>query len=453
MLPAYSANRLIWTFAISPGHVFSSGWPVQAEDVALSLQRAVSAGGFAAMAWAPLGLGIHNADRRIIADGASVRIELPEGAAWPLLLPMLSSNFCSVIEKATALRNQARVTVPDSCDHDADPSVPVFSGGWLQFNSAGSGPFEISDAVRSDSILLRPNIYHRHCPHQSILIRHISSSAEQISQLQSGDINIARNPPPSVVSESRSRATTKEKASLTLLAMNVADPLLQYEGMRKAIRLCIDARQLAKSLGAAPFAVQQGFCPSVLRESSVSPVPDVKQAAQLVKDANRGSSDLYLDHIEGAPRSYLAELVANQIAQAGFKIRLRPASGRDFLRRLAQRKHQLALLTWDSDYPDPFSNAQTFCVNNQSENDNDDSQLKTLAWYNRWHDKELSAAALAAAAEADKDARKSKYDALERDLVSRGPYVFLLEQGDAVAWRGSKTVALGAVNSFTRYPH
>ncbi len=109
----------------------------------------------------------------------------------------------------------------------------------------------------------------------------------------------------------------------------------------------------------------------------------------------------------------------------------------------------MAMLRWGSDYLDPHSNAQTFCIN---ENNGDDATNRTVAWRSKWEDKDLTGRAQDAVKETNAAKRVAAYEQLQRDFMERAPFVIFQQQVGVVAMR--KAVSrfdLGTLSDGTRY--
>ena len=98
---------------------------------------------------------------------------------------------------------------------------------------------------------------------------------------------------------------------------------------------------------------------------------------------------------------------------------------------------------------DPHSNAQTFCVN---EDNSDASRNRTSAWINSWADEDLTRRALAAVKEEDPARRVSQYEAMQRDLMARGPFAIMLQEtAVAVLRRPTTGLVPGPISDRTPY--
>ena len=70
-----------------------------------------------------------------------------------------------------------------------------------------------------------------------------------------------------------------------------------------------------------------------------------------------------LDHQSAPPFSDVAQAVQADLAAIGIKVQLIAGEFRQVITKTRARQHQMAMLRWGSDYLDPNSNAQTFCIN------------------------------------------------------------------------------------------
>ena len=205
-------NGASWTFTIKSGWRFASGKPIKAMDAAFSLQRAIKVNNSPAHPLAHLGLTPVNADQRIRADEKNayiLTIELPEAIETEIVLHCLTSACCSILDSELVKRQRSISPIipancryaplegtsypglgpPDACRHE-----PLDDGeAWLRFNSAGSGPFMVSNAERTDEIVLQPNVCHLEYVKTSkpLIVRDIADPREQQRLLRCGEIQVA----------------------------------------------------------------------------------------------------------------------------------------------------------------------------------------------------------------------------------------------------------------------
>ena len=413
-----SEDGRTWTFTLAD-RKFASGAPVTAEDAAFSLQRAVILNKAPGFIIAQFGFTQGNVAERIRAtDARTLVIEIAARQAPTFLLYCLSAAVGGVVEKKVAMAHAVGADMGNA---------------WLKTNSAGSGPFVVRTVRASELVALDANPNHKPATAlKRVLIRHVADPAVQLLLLQQGDVDIARNLLPEGIkaarADSRLEVTTQTKASLMHLSMNVRHPALAKPEVREALRWAIDYRSIATNLTPDTFAVHQAFLPTGF-PAAVTDTPytyDPARAKALLAAAGYPDGiDLVFDHAASSPRAEIAQALQAQMGAAGIRLTLIAGEGRQVLTKIRARQHQLAVSLWGADYFDPHSNAQTFCVN---EDNSDASTNRTTAWNNAWADPDLSARALAAVKETDAAKRVAAYEAMQRDVMVRGPYAIMLQE-------------------------
>ncbi|SDI63269.1 MULTISPECIES: ABC transporter substrate-binding protein [Bradyrhizobium] len=490
-------NGSLWTFTIKANRQFASKNPIKAADAAFSLQRALRVNSSPSHPLAQLGLTPINADRCIRADdGQVLTIKLPETIEKQIVLHCLTSACCSILDSelvkhrysptAPAVVDAAMAATtcryaplelgyspglgpPDACQLPA----PFDSGeAWLRFNSAGSGPFLIRNAERTEEVVLRRNFCHPGYDKSNrlpLIVRDIADPREQQRLLRSGEIqvawNLAAEPPvegPAVQVSKDAKQTTRStgpaieqvkrsRANLLLLCMNVTKTPLDKPEVRKAMRRTIDNDLLKQSLMTQRWDAQSRFFPSAIGGFDVKAPRDPDDEADR-KTLESQKCSLKLDYLAGAGRSTVANGLASQLSKVGVKLALDPASsGRIFQERLEKREFDLALVSLSSDYLHPHSNAQALCSNSDLENSNTFDGPHTLAWHCHWVDGNFMDAVAYAAKEPDPAKQLNIYQEIQNDLFDSGPYVFLLEETAFVKGVKGSLPLLGALDNLTRY--
>jgi len=347
-----------------------------------------------------------------------------------------------VVEKAVAM---AHATNDD------------LGNAWLKTNSAGSGPFMLRTVRASELVTLDANPHYREPPHlKRVIIRHTADPAVQLLLVQKGDVDLARNLLPEGVRTARRDPAldvlTAPKASLMFISMNTAHPPLADNRVRDAIRWAIDYAAIEQNLVRDTFTVHQAFLPTGF-PAALTDTPyryDPARARALLAEAGFGDGmDLTFDHASSSPRAEIAQALQAQMREAGIRLTLIAGEGRQVLTKMRARKHQLAISLWGSDYMDPHSNAQTFCVNDDN---TDASRNRTSAWINTWSDPGISARAMAAVKEADAAKRVAQYEQLQRDVMAQGPFAIMLQEVAVAALRHPATgLQLGPISDRTLY--
>ncbi len=421
-----SEDGRTWTFRLRGDRKFASGAPVTAEDAAWSLQRAVILNKSPGFIIAQFGFTPDNVAARIRAtDDRTLVLEIAERQAPTFLLYCLSASVGGVVEKRAALAHAAGGDLGNA---------------WLRTNSAGSGPWVVRSARASEVVMLDANPSHPQPPRaRRMVIRHVPDPAVQLLLLQRGDADIARDLLPEGVRAARAdprfEVLSEPKASLVHLSMNTQHPALAKPEVREALRWAIDYRGIEANLVADTYRMHQAFLP-VGFPAALTDTPysyDPARARALLAGAGFPEGiDLTFDHASSSPRAEIAQALQAQMREAGIRLTLQAGEGRQVLTKVRARQYQLAISLWGSDYLDPHSNAQTFCVNADN---SDASTNRTSAWNCAWADADLTARALAAVKEADAGKRVAEYQAMQRDLMARGPFAIMLQEIGIAALR------------------
>ncbi len=438
-----SPDGRTWTFRMRGDRTFASGAPVTAEDAAFSLQRAVILNKAPGFIIGQFGFNKDNVAERIRAlDARTLVIEIAERQAPTFLLYCLSAAVGGVVEKKAVMSHAEGGDLGNA---------------WLKANSAGSGPWVLRSARASELVTLDANPSHPLAGKlRRIIIRHVADPSVQFLLLQRGDADVARDLLPEQLSAARANpeftVVSKPKASVMFISMNVTTPALAKPGVREAIRWAIDYQGIAANLVKDTFTVHQAFLPGGF-PAAVTETPfrfDPERARALLAAAGYADGlELTLDHASSSPRAEIAQALQAQFRQVGIKLTLNAGEGRQVLTRIRARQHQLGILLWGADYFDPHSNAQTFCEND----DNSDTSLnRTTAWQTSWADADLTARTKAAVREEDAGKRVAMYEAMQRDLMARGPFAIMLQEvGTVVMRKPVSGLAQGPISDRTAY--
>ncbi len=412
-----SGDGLAYTFRLRPDARFASGSPVTAEDVAFSLQRAIMLNKAPASIIGQFGFTKDNVAGRIRAeDERTLVLRLAERKAPSYLHYCLSAAVGSVVEKRAALEHQ------QSGD---------LGNAWLKTHSAGSGPWVLRDWRPNESVTLDADPTAGGAI-KRLVIRHVADPAAQMLLLRGGDADIARD---LTADQLRSldegagyTVSSQGRGMLMYVAMNQQHPELSRPGVRQAIKWALDYEAIQRSIVPTTYRVHQAFLPrgfpAALEEAPFR--KDVARAKALLAEAGlAGGFEVTMDHPSASPHSDIAQAVQADLGQVGIRVRLLAADGRQVITKTRARQHQLALLTWGSDYFDPDANAGTFCVNTDN---GPEARDRTLAWRSAWQDRELTEQALAAVLEADPKLRLGLYERMQREHMERSPFAVMLQQ-------------------------
>ena len=229
-------------------------------------------------------------------------------------------------------------------------------------------------------------------------------------------------------------------------------PELAKKEVQQAIKWAIDYDAIAKNITPGVWHVSQSFLPVGL-PGALPDTPfhkDVAKAKQLMAAAGlSGGFSVSMDYPSVWPFPDIAQAIQADLGAIGIKLELLPGEQKQVVTKTRARQHQMALLTWFTDYIDPNSNAQAWCAD---PDDSDNSKLKILAWRSHFADKEMTDEVDQATKELDNKKRMATYANLQRQMWDRGPFVFLLQADEiAVMPKNVTGFELGPTPDYFRY--
>jgi len=438
-----SADGLTFTFHMRRDAKFDSGKPVTAQDAEFSFHRIVQMNKTPAFIITQFGFTKDNVEKLIRAtDDHTLTMTLPAPQATSFVLFCISANVGGIVEKAAALEHQQ--------DND-------LGNAWLNANSAGAGPFKLSSWKASDTVILEANPHAATPPGaKRLVIRHMKDPSTQLLSLQRGDIDIARNlgadQLKSLAGNANFHVVSAPQGTSMYFAMNRAVPELAKREVQQAIKWAIDYDAIAKNITPGVWRVSQSFLPEGL-PGALPETPfqkDTAKAKQLLASAGlSGGFSVSMDYASSWPFTDIAQAIQADLGAIGIKLELLPGELKQVITKTRARQHQMALLTWFTDYIDPNSNAQAWCAD---PDDSDDSKLKILAWRSHFADKEMTDEVDQATKELDDRKRMAIYANLQRQMWERGPFVFLLQADEiAVMPKDVTGFQLGPTPDYFRY--
>ena len=438
-----SPDGKVFTFKLRPDVVFASGKAATAEDVAFSLQRVVKLNKTPGFILTQFGFAKDNVESLIKAvDAQTLHFELPAAQSTSFVLFCLSANVGSIVEKATVMANEVNGDI---------------GNGWMKTHSAGAGGYALTSYAASDHVTIDLN------PHSGIktaskrvIIRHVADPSAQLLMLQKGDADIVRNLTPDQLKTIGGNAdfhvTSSPQSSQIYIAMNQNVPELAKPQVRQAVKWAIDYDAIATNITPNSYVVSQSFLPAGL-PGALTDKPfhkDVVRAKALMKEAGLADGfSVTMDCPSVQPYADIAQAVQADLAAIGIKINLVVGDTKQVITKTRARQHQMAMLSWGTDYFDPNSNAQAFCAN---PDDSDGSKLKILAWRSHFVDPELTAMVAAATTELDSAKRVGIYQQMQKLSRERSPFVMMLQAiSNAVQGKGVSGFVIGPLPDYTKY--
>ena len=399
------------TFKLHPGNTFASGNPITAEDVVYSFNRVIAINGSPAFLFTDVA-GL-TAESVTAVDPETVQINLPKTASPAGFLAVLTNTVASVVDSKEVMAHET------GDDHGST---------WLLDHSAGSGAYVIDHWTKEVEVLLtaNPNFGGDKPALSSVLVRHVPESANQLTELQRGDADIALNLTAEQLATLGGDATSVKGSDLRLfyVGMNVTVPPLDKVEVREALRMAVDYDGIVNDLLSGNAQKVQTIIPSpMFGYNSDAPFQqDVEGAQALLEQA--GVSDVSLEMLipqgaapGGVQWSDLAAKLQSDWAQIGVTVNIKQVAQADLLTTYRAQEGQLVLIYWGPDFADPDTNVTPFT--------NYDAQ--SIAWRNSWNDAEIAAKAKDAALMTDQAEREAAYKEITDYVLHNGPYVVLYQ--------------------------
>lgn len=431
------------SFTLREGAVFNSGNPITAEDVLFSLSRVIKLNLTPAFILVQLGWTPENVDDMITADGNVVTVKYEGDFSPVFVLNVLAARPASIVDKALVMENTV----------DGD-----FGNAWLNANSAGSGPFELTGYTPGQMVRMAANEdYFKGAPEMSqVIIRHVAEAATQQLLLEQGDIDIARNLTPDQISSLSSdgiKVETFPQAAVHFLSFNQKTDSLTDPAIWEAARYLVDYTGMTDTIINGQMEVHQAFWPKGF-PGSYNETPytyDPEKAKQILADAGVETPiEVTLDVINSAPFTDMAQSLQASFADAGIEFDILPGTGAQVITKYRERSHQAMLLYWGPDFMDPHSNAKAFAYNPDN---SDDNYQATTTWRNAWAvPDEMNEQTMAAMSESDSEVRLDMYRDLQAKVQKDSPIVIMFQASYEVAMGADVSGYVnGATSDFVYY--
>jgi len=405
------------TFTMRDGATFASGNPVRAEDVHYTFKRVVSLNLTPAFILTQLGWTPENIDDMVTVDGNTVTVKWDGDFASAFVLNVLASRPASIVDE---------VLVSEHVEGED------WGNAWLNTNSAGSGPYVLTDYRPAELVRLTANeTYFGGAPAmKQILIRHVAEAATQQLLLTSGDVDMAKNLTPDQISglPETVKVETFPQAAVHFLSFNQKTESLTPPAVWEAARYLVDYDGMTETFLKGQMEKHQAFWPKGF-PGSYDETPysyDVEKAKQILADAGITTPiNVTLDVINSAPFTDIAQSLQAGFAEAGINFEILPGTGAQVITKYRERTHQAMLLYWGPDFMDPHSNAKAFAYNSDN---SDATYTATTTWRNAWEvPAEMNDEVNAALAEPDQSKRNELYVDLQEKVQAESPIVIMFQ--------------------------
>ncbi|CAN0625088.1 peptide/nickel transport system substrate-binding protein [Burkholderia multivorans] len=437
------ADGTTYTFKLRPGVTFHSGNPLTADDVAWSLQRTVLLDKGPAAVLGDLGLTRANVMQKVRApDPQTVVLETGRKYAPSFVLNVLSACPASVLDRKLLLSNQQ--------GND-------FGSAWLKTHDAGSGPYRLVKWTPNESIVLqRFDGYRTPYPMKRVVLRHVPEASAQRLLLENGDVDAARNLSPDSLAALTRAGKVKIAAwpvsALLYLGLNTKNPMLAKPDVQEAMKWLVDYDGIQRNIVSTTYKVHETFLPEgFLGTLNARPYSQnvAKAKALLAKAGVPNGFSVTMDMPNDYPYIEIAQALQANFAQGGIQVKLVPGDAKQAIGKYRARQHDIFIGEWSPDYMDPNSNARGFAWNPDN---SDQSKYRMLAWRNGWDIPQLTKETEAALVEPSPAKRAQRYEALQKAVLARSPFVIMFEKVVQVATRPGVTgPEIGPINDLVSY--
>ncbi|MDE1158191.1 MAG: ABC transporter substrate-binding protein [Neorhizobium sp.] len=426
-----SDDKTTITFKLRDGATFASGNPVTSADVVWSLKRLMKLNLAQASFLKTHGFSAANADASFSApDEHTVVVKLPKKVDPELIVMTLGIvGPGSVLDMKTVM------------GHDKNGDL---GQAWLTNNSAGSGPFTLSQWASNERVILdRNDKYWGDKPAmRRVMFRHLAESQSQRLMLQKGDIDVAYT-----LSASDLKALETDKnitiqtnggSGFYYLAVSMKDERFKNPKVREALRYLIDYKGLNDSV--LPYFGKLRDRPVPAGIFGALPnagyTLDVAKAKKLLAEA--GYPDGFsttLRAISDAPFMNVATAIQATLAQGGIKADITTGTGDQVYGAMRERKYELVVgRGGGGQLPHPDSNMRAIVYNPDN---SDEAKLTNFqGWRTSFYDAKLNKMIDEAVVETDHDKQIKEYQDIQTYYADMMPAIQpFSEVVDSVGYR------------------
>ncbi len=412
-----------FTFTLEGDRVFSDGSPIEAKDVVFSLQR-IQGMADAKPNFLLGGLTIEEVDDKTIRFTSET----------PLLqLPAILANPALGIVNADVVTENGGST-------DGSDSAQ----GFLDGESAGSGPFVLDTLDLSSQVVLTRNDEYNgdeESAYSRVVVRNVSESATQLANLKGGDSMVAMDLNGDQVAGLGDDISVDSVPSgqtiFLLLNQGEAGGDLANVKIAEAIRYALDYDALLELAGAG--AVQAtGVIPPGFEGALDSGVKqDLDKAKAALEEAGYTGQTLKLQFpndypVGGVEFTPLAERIQAQLEDAGIAVDLAPAPFATELDAYVNGTEGFGLWFWGPDYADS-ANFLPFAPG---------LKVGLRAGWAAEANPEIAGIAAGAAAATDAEQRTEAFTEFAEAMQAEGPFVPLIVPGRNISSASSVSGAV-----------
>ncbi|MBN1318853.1 MAG: ABC transporter substrate-binding protein [Anaerolineales bacterium] len=343
-----SDDGLIYTFHLNPEARFSSGNPVTANDVRFSWMRLKNLQGSPSwfMGWV---------EEIKVVDDLTVQVTLNEPSA--AFLQVTAVAWMCVLD-SKLVKEHGGSDEPDAATTDT-------ATAWLDQNSAGSGPYILTQWSPRYEIVLEknPNYWGTPAKVDKIILRQVDDQTTALQMLQRGDMDILLNADVDLYDRAEADTTLNtvllESLNLRYISMTCDPELsepLSDQRVRQAINFAIDRDSLIDGVLSGfgqktPSVIPLGM-PGV--DPSNAQQRDLEKAKVLLKEAGyEDGFELTLVYPVYQNMELVATKLQSDLTDIGITLNIEPM---DYSRLISgwydNREPAMYIAEWIPDYID-----------------------------------------------------------------------------------------------------
>lgn len=352
----YGADGTLVTFHLRNGITFHDGTPLDAEAVAFNLRRVI--------------------DPKVNAPRASNVADIGDVEV---------SGPMAVTVRFKETSGAALAGLASEAGMISSPTAIAAFGEDYGRHPVGTGPFKFREWISGSHVTLDAHDGYwgvgadgRPLPYvDDMKIRFITEIAVKMIELQSGNVHLVDT----VTADDF--AAIESDPALTLIdqpggvaqfvAMNVRNPPLDNELVRKAFSMAIDREQMMRAVTRGYGSVANGlFYPGeFFYDDSRPAVPhDIARARELLAEAGYPDGlDLELSVIQRDPDTLVAQIIQQQVAEAGIRLNVEILERQAWVEKVLRGgSHQAAMLRTEVPRLDPHLHFGIFYGRNAPQN-------------------------------------------------------------------------------------
>jgi peptide/nickel transport system substrate-binding protein len=280
-------------------------------------------------------------------DGTPMDAEAVTGALTHVLnVPTPARAFNSTVISGVEAVDEStvRVTTPK-----ADPLVPLrvananagilapkaYEGEQIDIKGTCTGPFTVTDEVPRESLSLEANedYWGGDVTLDTAEVRFIVDAATRATQLQTGEVQIAKSLPVANVAtlegDDNLAITERELTRTTTMLLNNSRPPFDDPLVRQAIQHAVDTQAIVDGVyegkaeaAVGPFGPSTAWAP----EGAAATTVDLDEAKALLDEAGVDPESLSIELIAYNDRPEFADVAAviqDQLSQLGVKVKIK----------------------------------------------------------------------------------------------------------------------------------